>query len=101
MSAEGLTCGEVASYPLMVNTTQAGNVTVTVTETGIDVHYDLSGGEYFMLDAKAFAGDCAQLPTGTFPYEDTFLPDDEIRDFSFSIPWTDEQLCLSYKANGV
>jgi hypothetical protein len=88
MSAEGLTCGDVATYPLMVSTTHVGDVTVTVTETGIDVHYDLTAGEWFLLDAKAFAGDCAEIPNlTTFPYEETFLQDDEIRDFSFSIAW--------------
>jgi hypothetical protein len=88
MLAEGLTCGDAQTFPLMVNATQVGEVTVTVTEGGIDVHYDLSAGEWFLLDAKAFAGDCAEIPNlTTFPYEETFLQNDEIRDFSFSIPW--------------
>jgi hypothetical protein len=88
MMQEGLTCGDAMTFPVMVSTTQVGEVTVTVSEIGIDVLYDLSGGEWFLLDAKAFAGDCAEIPGLTvFPYEETFLQNDEVRDFTFSIPW--------------
>ncbi|MFZ6010460.1 MAG: hypothetical protein ACOYXT_08930 [Bacteroidota bacterium] len=88
LTENGVGCGEIRAYPLIANGVEVGSVTMSVDDAGLNISYDLSSSEWFLLDVKAFAGDCNAIPDpGNFPHQVSFNFDDEVRSFSFTIPW--------------
>jgi hypothetical protein len=87
-TTNGINCNESTTFDL---TTFNGNVegfgTITINEEDIAISFDVSLGEWFFLDVRAYAGDCNAVPDpASFPYQQTFSMNNEIRQASLSIP---------------
>jgi hypothetical protein len=94
----GVNCDENLDFPLIANGIEVGTVEIAVDEANIHVTYDLTGGEWFLLDVNAFAGDCNAIPDTDFPYSQAFDTNDEIRSHSFDIPLENLPDCGCIKA---
>jgi len=84
----GVNCNESMTFDITdASGLLRGSATAAVNETDIAVSVDLLSGEWFLLDAGVYAGDCNTVPDpGYFPYQQVYTADDDIRNTTFSIP---------------
>lgn len=83
----GINCGETKVLPLMANSLVVGSVEITVDETNLTLHYDLTGMEWFLYDARIYAGHCDSIPAfSDYPYFEFFPPSPEVRTYTLVIP---------------
>jgi hypothetical protein len=83
----GVNCGETHILPLLANDLVVGSVEITVDQTNITLHYDLTGMEWFLYDLRVFAGNCDSIPAfSDYPYFESFPQSPETREFTLVIP---------------
>jgi hypothetical protein len=81
-SSASVDCTEGATTDIEFNGMVIGTITASDASSDLEVSFDLTAGEYFLLSDSVWAGDC-QAPT--FVHGDLFYADAEVRDHSFSI----------------
>jgi hypothetical protein len=81
-SSASVNCTEGATSDINVNGVVAGTITVSDASSDIDLAFDLTGGEYFLLSDSAWAGNC-EAPA--LVHGDLLGPDEEVREHSFSV----------------
>jgi len=84
----GINCNESTSFSI---TTPDGNEhgygSAAVNETDITLTFDVSLGEWFFLDVRAYAGDCNAVPDpANYPYQEIYPLESEPRVASLTIP---------------
>jgi hypothetical protein len=94
LTETGINCGETQVLPLMANSLVVGSVEITVDQTNITLHYDLTGLEWFLYDFRVFAGHCDSIPAfSDYPYFESFPQSPEVREFTLVIPLADLPEC--------
>jgi hypothetical protein len=84
----GVNCDETVPFSIMFNSLEIGSGSVAIDSPNINISFDLSSNEWFMLDVKIFAGDCNAIPDPSeFPIQETFTSDDEVRVYDTSMPY--------------
>jgi hypothetical protein len=96
-SAASVTCTEGASTDVTLNETLAGTVTISDASSNLDVDYDFTGNEYFLLSDSAWAGDC-RAPA--LVHGELFEVDEEVRSHTVAIDLANlpECGCVTLKA---
>jgi hypothetical protein len=87
LSVSNISCYETQTFPLLVNGSQAGTVSISVDESNVTLTYNLMTTQWFLLGVGAFAGDCNAIPGYLdFPNTRSFTTDDEVRFHTLTIP---------------
>jgi hypothetical protein len=83
-------CNESNSLDVIVNNVQAGVLSVSASESTIQLDYDLTGNEYFILKDSVWSGDC-QAPA--LVHSDEFTTDEEVREHNIEVDLTNLPKC--------
>jgi len=87
LTETGINCGETNVLPLLANDLVVGSVEIAVDAENITLNYDLTGTEWFLYDARIFAGNCDSLPAfSDYPYFEAFPPFPEVNTYTLVIP---------------